>query len=222
MDKTKQLFVALVLILIVSSWFGYQLLLPAFQQTSFYQKANRYYQSNTWVTYKSKRGRFSFKHPISWPVAVAPDSALVDPWPDDELNHTDVENIIFDDAGWYPNAGGGALGYIFVKRLRGELKSVVTLDDYRRLIDKESSIFITGRGMQAKIPAPEIKELTLGGEKALSVRDRSTIGSFESQELDYRLIKNGWLYRFILNGRSETTDQEREIFRKLIESVKFD
>lgn len=68
--QTNYLTLILISVLILLLVGTYFLTYPILKNTLLYSTINKTYQDNVWVTFTSDRAKFSFKHPISWPVVA--------------------------------------------------------------------------------------------------------------------------------------------------------
>lgn len=215
------MFVLIILFLFLLGFTIYFIWKPIIQNTSIYKQiynqTYKFYQDNRWITFTSKRAKFSLKHPISWPITPASDKQL------DENNYfaidgfQDVENIDFQEE-WVRNAGGPRLGFISVTKE----KNINTLDDYIKTINIELPLY--SKGTTVMIPPPKIEYLTIGGIEAISVSDVSGFGNLSPSVYDYRLVFNGFVYRFSTTASSrylENKDKNNEIFQKMMSTVTF-
>lgn len=186
---TATLIFVLILLLIGTYFLTY----PIFKNTQLYNTIRKTYQNNVWVTFTSNRTKFSFEHPISWPVIAASDEQLKENNIFDIGEVTEIENIDFEEE-WVKNAGGPRLGFMVVQKI-----SYKTLKDYVDELSQEKMIdmYIKGRTQKVTIKPPKIEYLKIGGLDAISVTDTNAFASFTKETADYRLIKNGWLYRFV-------------------------
>lgn len=175
------------------------------------------YQVYFWKTFTSHRVDLSFKYPNNWPVSLASDSELQGSnilTPEDEL---ELENIDFQEI-WNRAAGGPRLGWISVRKL----KDINNLDEYIKEINKEK--VIEAPSAKFTVPTPEISFLKIGDERAILVKDKSTAASFTRNLLDYRVVKDGLLYRFVASASDrflEDKEKKLEIFQKIISTVRF-
>ena len=199
--------------------------LPIVKNTSLYNQAYKAYQDNRWVTFTSERAKFSFEHPISWPVTPASDEQLKEnnqDFIDGKWIQTDneIENIDFQEE-WVRNAGGPRLGFIIVQKTNYK-----NLKEYVDEISKEKVVdmFVKGRSQKVTIKPPKIEYLKIGGEDAISLTDTNDFATFTRETIDYQLIRNGWLYRFATTDSSrflENKEKNSETFQKMISSIKF-
>lgn len=206
----------LVLIFLLIGVFS--LTYPMVKNTQLYNNLKNTYQDNVWVTFTSERARFSFKHPLNWPVVSASDYRLKEGGNFAESGYAEVESIDFDKE-WVTNAGGPRLGFITVQKIKG----INNLDDYIKQIDKEMILEGTAKG-RIVIPPPDISSTEVGGEKAIKVQDKSTVGRFSREINDYRLVKNGLLYRFTTVNSTrylENKEKNYDTFQKILATVKF-
>lgn len=190
---------------------------PIIENTAFYQ-------NNRWVTFTSERAKFSFSHPLSWPVSPASDEQLKEN-NQDFINGkwiatgNEIENIDFQEE-WVRNAGGPRLGYVIVEKTNFK-----SLDEYINELSKKKvvDLFVKGRGEKVTIEPPKISNIKIGGVEAISLNDTNTLATFTSGIADYRLIRNGLLYRFVTINSSRFSEDKKnsETFQKLISSVKF-
>ncbi len=199
----------MVIFVLLLSLLSYYLLFPIIKSTKLYTSINNYYQENTWTTYNSKNAKFSFKHPLSWPISWDPyleykDKNRITPFSKSEVIAEYVKfSHVFEDQGF---------GFILVQNQDG----INTLDDYIKSIYHETEVFVKGRTV--KIPVPVITPLTIGGEKAITVGNKSGLGTLSPTSGEYIIVKNGLVYRFVA-----TVDNEKDskIFQEIINSVKF-
>lgn len=225
--NSKSITIILGLILLIISGALFYLAMPFIKNTDVYKN----YQANRFITYTSTRAEFSFKYPNSWPISIIPEERLKS---DNEYvvemknkgvfkdASITIDNIDFQEE-WIPNAGGPRYGWINVSKEDG----ISSLDDYIQLItkntNKEVDLFIKGGSRKGIIPAPEITYTTIGGVRAISVKDK--VGSAFSNNLaEYVVVKNGFVYRFAAVDSSrflENKDANWTKFQKIIESVKF-
>lgn len=220
---TSLLLIALIVILLAVTskyiWF------PIIKNTSLYNQAHQSYQENRWVTFTGERAKFSFKHPLNWPVTPASDAQLKEinqDFVDGKWILTDntIERISFEEE-FSRQAGGPSLGFIIVQKTNYK-----SLQEYVDEISKEKVVdmFIRGASQKVTITPPKIEYLKIGGVDAISLIDTNTMASFSNQTADYQLIRNGWLYRFATTDSSrflENKEKNTETFQKMIESVKF-
>lgn len=209
--------ISVLILLLVGTYF---LTYPILKNTQLYSTINKTYQDNVWVTFTSDRAKFSFKHPISWPVVAASDQDVKEDNTFDTGEATEIENIDFEEQ-WVRNAGGPRLGFIVVQKTNYK-----TLKDYIDELSKEKVVdmYIKGTTQKVTIKPPKIEGLKIGGVNAISVTDTNSFATFTSETSDYRLIKNGWLYRFVTTDSSrflENKEKNSKTFQQIITSVKF-
>lgn len=217
--------IALILVLIFLLAGVYYLMQPAIKSTQLYKNAEKYYQDNVWTTFTSKRAKFSFKHPINWPVTPASDEQLKEDDTDfvnskPVMRDDEIENIDFEEE-WVRNAGGPRLGFIIVQK-----SNFKSLKEYVDDLSKEQVVdmYIKGRTQKVTIHPPKIKHLKIGGEDAIGVTDTNAFATFTRETADYHLIRNGWLYRFVTTDSSrflENKEKNSKTFQQIIDSVKF-
>ena len=174
------------------------------------------YQVYFWKTFNSNRVGLSFKYPKNWPVSSASDSELQESNKLTSEDELELENIDFQEE-WNRAAGGPRLGWISIRKL----KDTSTLDDYIKEIDKET--VIEAHSAKFTVPAPEITFTTIGSERAVLVKDKSTAASFSRNIFDYRVVKDGLLYRFVASASDqflEDKEKNSEIFQKIILTVR--
>lgn len=226
-NKSQRHYLTLTLLLVLIFLLAgvYYLIQPVIKSTQLYKNAEKYYQDNMWVTFTSKRAKFSFKHPINWPVTPASDEQLredntdfVDNKP--VMRDSEIENIDFQEE-WIRNAGGPRLGFVIVQK-----SNFRTLKEYVDDLSKEQVVdmYIKGRTQKVTIHPPKIEYLKIGGEDAINVTDTNNFATFTRETTDYRLIRNGWLYRFVTTDSSrflENKEKNFKIFQQIINSVKF-
>lgn len=218
--QTNYLTGILISVLILFLVGTYFLTYPILKNTQLYSTINKTYQDNVWVTFTSDRAKFSFKHPISWPVVAASDQDVKEDNTFDTGEATEIENIDFEEQ-WVRNAGGPRLGFIIVQKTNYK-----TLKDYVDELSKEKVVdmYIKGTTQKVTIKPPKIEYLKIGGSDAISVADTNTYATFTNETADYRLIKNGWLYRFVTTDSSrflENKEKNSKTFQQIISSVKF-
>lgn len=220
-NKNNNVTIILVLILLLLFAVGIYLFLPVIKNTGFYKN----YQSNKEVTFVSKRANFSFKHPNWWPITPASDNQLKENNTDfvngkPIIRDNEVENIDFEEQ-WVRNAGGSRLGAIIVEKTNYKnLKEYV--DDISK--EKVIDLFVKGTDQKVTVYPPKIEYLKIGGEDAISVTDTNALPSFSSEIADYRLIRNGLLYRFVIVDSSrflENKEKNSQTFQQIISSIKF-
>ncbi len=224
--KFSKTMLALVLLAIVTVVISMIFMwIPFFKTSPLYSNAQQLYRDNTWNTFTSSRAQFSFKHPLSWPVSSASDEQLR------EINqdfvdgkwietYNEIENIDFQEE-WIRNAGGPRLGFIIVQKT-----DYKNLQEYVDDISKEKvvDLFVKGASKKVTITPPKIEYLKIGGVDAIGVTETNNLAAFVKQIDEYRLIRNGWLYRFATVDSSrylEDEEKNAETFYKMIESVKF-
>lgn len=223
--NSKIITICLVLILIALLGIVFYWSMPFIKRTDIYKN----YQDSRFIYYKSARAKLSFQYPYSWPMAVIPEERLKS----DNLYRIKmkakgisqdapitIENIDFQEE-WIPNAGAPRYGWIDVKKIEG----VNSLDDYIKLINKEAEIYCprNSKGV-CIIPAPEIKDTTIGGERAISLKDDEMIPSLSRNLAEFVVVKNGWVYRFAADYNQrfwEDKDANWAKFQKIIESIRF-
>lgn len=211
----------MLVFLIVAIFYSFR---PVIKDTQVYKNAEKFYQDNIWVTYTSKNAKFSFKHPLSWPVSRNPfleykDKNRIKPFSKDEET---IEDINFNEE-WYPNAGGPRLGYIKIEKIDG----VDNLDDYIRkeefLVEKHVEIY--RKGNIVTIPPSKIEYTKIGGYNAIKITPgHDGLAHFSNNTADYRVIRNGLLYSFVTIDSSrylENEEKNSKIFQRIIASVKF-
>lgn len=204
----------------------YYLFFPLIKNTELYTSANNFYKENVWVTYTSKNAKFSFKHPLSWPVSRNPlleykDKNRIYPFSKDEGK---IEDIDFNEE-WYANAGGPRLGLIKVVKTDG----VNNLEDYIKrkefLVEKHVEMYIKGRTQMVTIPPSKIEYFKIGGEDAINVTPGyDGLARLSNNTADYIVIRDGLLYNFVTIDSSrflENKEKNSKIFHKLIDSVRF-
>jgi hypothetical protein len=223
LQPIKILFLILIVaMLVIASKYVW---LPIFKNTSFYNQARKYYYNNTWVTSTSQRAKFSFKHPINWPVSYASDEQLkqnnID-LIDGKLVQTDneIENIDFEEK-WIRNAGGPRLGYIIVEKTNYK-----NLEEYIDDVSKEKVVemFVRGKNEKVTFKPPKIEYLKIGGVDAIGLTDTNNFATFSSAATDYRLIRNGWLYTFTTINNPRVFENEKgntEVFQQILQSLRF-
>ena len=168
--------------------------LPAIKNTELYKN----YESNRVTTFTSERTNFSFKHPNWWPVSA----------------------IDFEEE-FSSQAGGPSLGFINVEKTKYK-----DLNEYVEDLSKEETVdmWVKGRTEKVTFTPPKIEYLKIGGVDAISVTDTNTFARFGKETADYRLIRNGLLYRFVTTDSSrflENKDKNSKTFQQIISSVKF-
>jgi hypothetical protein len=218
-------FLVVTVVIIVVVIFSSSIWVPAIKNTFFLNQVYKAYQDNTWVTFTSERAKFSFQHPLNWPVTAASDEQLKENNRDFVggryvINNNEIENIDFQEE-WVRNAGGSRLGYIVVEKTKYK-----NLKDYVVELSKERVVemYVKGIIQKVTIKPPKIEYLEIGGVDAISVTDSNSFGRFNNEEADYRFIKNGWLYKFVTTGSSrfmENKQKNSEIFKKIVSSIMF-
>lgn len=228
-NNTKQIYITtglvIFLIFLVSLSF-YYLLFPLIQKTEFYSKVNNFYRDNTWVTYTSKNAKFSFNHPLNWPVTRSPfleykDKNRIKPFSSSEGN---IEDLVFNEE-WYPNAGGPKLGFVKVEKIPG----INSLNDYLKkeelLEDRWVDMFIKGAVQKVFLPAPKLEYLKINGIDAVKITlKQGGLARFSVTTADYRLFRDGFIYKFATIDSQrfiENKEKNAEIFNKIISSIQF-
>jgi hypothetical protein len=216
------LLVLVLLLLLIGIYF---LTYPVLKNTQLYKSINNVYQENVWTTFTSERAKFSFKHPQNWPVTPASDEQLREnnqDFKDGKWVATDneIENIDFQEE-WVRNAGGPRLGFITVNKTNYK-----NLEEYVNELSKEQVVdmYVKGTTQKVTIKPPKIEYLKIGGVDAIGVTDTNSFASFSNEMVDYRSIRNGWLYRFVTTDSShslENKEKNSKAFQKIISSVKF-
>lgn len=215
----------LVLVLVLVLVGVYLITSPVLKNTQLYKNINNFYQENIWTTFTSERAKFSFKRPQNWPVTPASDKQLEEnnqDFIDGKWIATDneIENIDFQEE-WVRNAGGPRLGFITVNKTNYK-----NLSEYVNELSKEEVVdmYVKGTTQKVTIKPPKIEYVKIGGVDAISVTDTNSFASFSNETVDYRLIRNGWFYRFVTTDSSrflENKEKNSKTFQKIISSVKF-
>lgn len=172
------------------------------------------------VTFTSERAKFSFKHP-SLPISVVDFEARNGMYKYLEKDGV-VEFIDFGSRFSSPpkEYWGPSYGFIIVSK-----SNYTTLKDYVDDLTKEEIVekYIKGVKQKVTIKPPKIEYLKIGGVEAICVTE-VTEASLRAFSPDYRLIRNGLLYRFantVTTISPETSCKDSTIFEQIISSVKF-
>jgi len=153
---------------------------------------------------------------LDWPVSIASDLELQESNKLKSENEIEVENIDFQEK-WNRAAGDKRLGWINVRKLKN-----ISLEEYVKEIDKETILKSLGR--EIIVPAPKITFTTIGGEKAILVESKSELANFSKSIFDYRVVRNGLLYRFVVSASErflENKEENSTTFQKIISTVEF-
>lgn len=204
--------VVLILLLLAILAGGVYFSLPIIKSTELYKN----YQSNKEVTFVSKRANFSFKHPNWWPVSVVDFEAKDGMYKylyaeDGVIEYIDFEEEFHSQAGW------PTLGFIMVQKTKYK-----NLKEYVDKLSQEQVVYEYGR--KVTIKPPKIEYLKIGGEDAINITDINNFATFSRNTVDYQLIINGWLYRFVTVDSSrfeENKERNSKTFQQIISSVKF-
>lgn len=203
--------VVLILLLLAILAGGAYFSLPIIKNTDLYKN----YQKNKEVTFVSKRANFSFKHPNWWPVSVVDFEREKKVYlADYDQNY--IEMVDFEEEFSF-QAGGPSLGFITVEKSKYK-----NLKEYVDKLNKEQTIYMKGKTI--KLKPPRIEYLKIAGEDAINITDTNNFATFSSNTIDYNLIRNGWLYRFVTVDSSrflENQEENSKAFQKIISSVKF-
>jgi hypothetical protein len=207
-----------IILLLVVGGVGFASL-PIIKNTEIYKN----YDANREITFISDRGKFSFKHPNWWPVIAAKHEGIEEKYTHQDLDglgeYTSIEYVAFADE-LPKQAGDPTLGSITVERW-----GYKNLSEYVNAINKEKTqeLFVKGRTQKVTFPAPKIRYIKIGGEDAISINESDKFVLFGSYTADYRLIRNGLMYKFVLGGYGypEFDDKKSEVFQQIISSVKF-
>src|SRR3989344_1478499 len=207
----------LILVLVLVAIVGGALYLskPFIENSSLYQN----YQKNIWVTFKSERVKFSFKHPKSWPVSVVDFEAKNGMYK--RLAERGIIEYVDFEEEFSSQAGGPSLGFIIIEKTNYK-----NLKEYVDELSKEEVVdmWVKGRTEKVTIKPPKIEYLKIDGEDAISITDTNNFATFTRNTKDYQLIRNGLLYRFTTTDSTrflENKDENLKTFEQIIASVRF-
>lgn len=219
-SRADKYFTGLLILIFIIILIGvYFLTYPVLKNTQLYRVVKHAYQEKVWVTFRSERAKFSFKHPISWPVSVVDfevNNGMYKYLADDGI----IEYVNFEEE-FNNQAGGSSLGFIIVEKPKyGDLKEYV--NDYGK--EQTFDMYVKGRIQTVTIKPPKIEYLKIGGVDAISVTGTNAFASFSNGMADYLLIENDWSYRFVTTDSSrflENKEKNSKTFQKIVSSVKF-
>ncbi len=212
--KKKLLTPALIAILLALLGTGLYLSLPVLKSTELYKN----YDNSREITFVSERAKFSFKHPNWWPVSVINFNRDGGKFYEYLIEGGVVEYVDFEEE-FSNQAGGPSLGFIIVEKTNNK-----DLKEYVAEISKPTSVYFTGKGVDVTIPPPKVEYLKIAGVDAISVTEADGLPRFNKEVTDYRLIRNGLLYRFATTDSSrflENKERNSKTFKDIISSVKF-